>query len=157
MPDPGGESPGSSVCWLFNHHTGGRSKGMSYIREAFEQTCREAKAAEGWYVSLLEAVQFYGGPEEGGWWGEDVVLVAYQYYPTEEQARAAQEAVEELARELEAVALREYGELCRQQMDWLEARGLDADYLPENDGPSEFHVVLSQGLPEESRGCRQYS
>lgn len=128
-----------------------------YLQQAFESVCKEAKTAEGFYVSLMESVPYYGGPEEGGWWGSDTHLVAYQWFSTEEAAEAAAAAVRKLAEELKAEAQKEYGNQCLREMEWLDARGLDADFLPEPDGPSDFCVIVSEGLPEESRGCRQYS
>ena len=41
------------------------------INEAFFNICREAKPAKSSYVSLYVNVPYYGGPEEGGWWGSD--------------------------------------------------------------------------------------
>ena len=43
------------------------------------------------------------------------------------------------------------------EMEWCEARGLDADYLPEPDGEVTYHVV-TEDTPGEgvSRGCRHY-
>lgn len=129
----------------------------NFFQAAFEAVCKEAKPAEGFYVCLMESVPFYGGPEEGGWWGRDTHLVAYQHYPTEEQADAAVKQVEKLAKELSDESRKDFGEQCLREMEWLNARGLDADFLPEPDGESEFYVLKCEGLPEESRGCRQYS
>lgn len=129
---------------------------MSYLREAFEKVCSEAKQAEGHYVVLVEIVPYYGGPEEGGWWGRDTEVIAYQWYPTEEQAEAAAVEVRKFAKELEANARREHGDQCLREMAWLDARGLDADYLPEPDGPSEYSVQVSDTLPEPTRGSRHY-
>ncbi len=127
-----------------------------YLQAAFDAVCEEAKQARGCYVVLMEEVPFYGGPEEGGWWGTDTFIVAYQYFPTEEQAEAAREQVERLARELEEESRKEFGHQCLNEMEWLDERGLEADFLPEPDGESHFHVVVSEGLPLESRGCRHY-
>lgn len=129
----------------------------TYLRDAFRAVCDQARDTETWYVSLMEEAPYYGGPEEGGWWGTDTHLVAYQEFPSEFHARLAAEKVEQLARELEDEARKEYGEQCLRELDWCEQRGLDADYLPEPDGPSTYHVVISQGLPEEVRGPRHYS
>lgn len=42
-------------------------------------------------------------------------------------------------------------------MEWLEARGLDADYLPEPDGELSYFVTIEdQPGSSESRGCRHY-
>lgn len=127
-----------------------------YLQSAFDAICKEAKQPEGCYVCLMERVQRYGGPEEGGWWTEDHVLVAYQWCATEEEASAIRERVEALAAELQGEAHREHGEYCLRSMEWLDARGLDADFLPEPDGPSEFYVAVEQGLPSNTFGPTHY-
>lgn len=128
-----------------------------YLRQAFETIINDAKQPEVWYVTLVEHQPFYGGPEEGGWWGEDREVVGYKEFPSEELAEAAAEAVRAFAKELEAQSRRAFGEHCLREMEWLEARGLDADFLPEPDGETKYSVVVSQDIPESSRGCRQYS
>jgi hypothetical protein len=128
----------------------------TFIQQAFEEVCKRAKPAEGFYVTLMETCPFYAGPWEGGTWGEDHNIVAYQWFATKEQAEAAEAAVEKLARELSEEERKNYGDQCLREMEWLDARGLDADFLPEPDGPSKFYVMVSEGLPEESRGCRHY-
>lgn len=112
------------------------------IKEAFFEACDDAKAPEGSYVSLYRKSQYYGGPEEGGWYGTDCTILAYKYYPTEEAAAAALEQVEKLAQEKTQEAKMVYGEQCLREMDWLESRGLDSDYLREPDGPDEFYVLI---------------
>jgi hypothetical protein len=126
------------------------------LREAFERVCRDARPAEGWYVSLLERVPYYGGPEEGGWWGEDVVLVASRRYDTEEAAEAARAAVDALARELTAEARAEFGRRCLEETEWLEARGLEDGSLPEVDGEAVYEVTVTAGPPESTRGSRRW-
>lgn len=127
-----------------------------FIKAAFSQVCKEARRARGFYVSLMENCPYYGGPEEGGWWGSDERVLAYQYFSTEEEAEAARLEVLKLAKQLQAEARRDYGEQCLREMAWLEARGLDADYLPEPDGPSTYSVLVTEGLPEEHYGPRHY-
>jgi hypothetical protein len=128
-----------------------------FLQQAFDAVCKEAKNAETWYVCLMESAPYYGGPEEGGWYGTDTHLHAYQPFNNEEAARDAAAHVEELAAELSAESQKDFGDQCLREMEWLDARGLDADFLPEPDGESEFYVLVNQGVPEESRGCRQYS
>lgn len=130
---------------------------MRYLKQAFETVCESVVAADVWYVTLLEHQPFYGGPEEGGWWGEDVDVVAYQEFASEELAKAAAVRVLHLAAELEDEERRSYGEHCLQSMEWLEARGLDADFLPEPDGHAKYSVNVSQTIPASTRGCRSYS
>ena len=122
----------------------------NYIQSAFKQICNQAKSTECWYVCLIETYSGYGGPEEGGWWYDVDELVAYQEFPTEKLASKARENIEVLARELTAAERVGYGETCLQQMEWLEARGLDSDFLPENDGPSEYKVWVCDELPKFS-------
>jgi hypothetical protein len=127
------------------------------IQEAFFGVCREAKPAEGCYVSLYCRAPYYGGPEEGGWWGQDVILVAYQWFSTQEAAEAARAEVERLAEKLRREARKGFGEQCLREMEWLEARGLDADYLPEVDGEEDYFVTFEETAGScQSQGCRHY-
>jgi hypothetical protein len=130
---------------------------MRYYQQAFELACEGAKAPECWYVALLEHVPYYGGPEEGGWWGTDVAVSAYREYLTERDARAAAANVERLAGELSLRAKRDFGEQCLRETDWLDARGLDADFLPEPDGEARYSVYVGRELPQPSYGTRGYS
>jgi len=129
---------------------------MTYIQNAFHAVCDKSQPSEDWYVCLMEEIPYYGGPEEGGWWGTDYELRAYQKFPSEELANAAKERVNELAKELEEEAQKDYGEQCLRDMEWLEKRGLEADFLPEPDGPSRFYVRVCQELPQNSYGSRHY-
>jgi len=120
---------------------------MSHIREAFDSVCEGATKAGCWYVTLIESWQCCGGPEEGGWWFTRRKLVAFKEYPSESLAEAAALAVAELAKELRRAALAAHGEYCLSTMDWLNARGLDADFLPDPDGASEYGVLVCGELP----------
>lgn len=129
---------------------------MSYLQEAFNLVCSEAKEPETWYVTLMQEERYYGGPEEGGWWGTNTHIVAYQAFLSEELARIAAEEVRKLAKELEEEARKEHGDQCLRELEWLDARGLDADWLPEPDGPDTYEVIVSQSLPQEARGPTHY-
>jgi hypothetical protein len=127
------------------------------LNEAFFLVCEAAVPAKASYVSLYVKKPFYGGPEEGGWWGEDTTLVAYHRCETEVQAEAVQARVEELAREMSDDARRGFTQGCQAQMEWLNARGLDADYLPEVDGEKTYWVAVEDRPGEHaSLGCRHY-
>ena len=129
----------------------------TFIKQAFDKICTEQVEPDYWYVSLVELCPYYGGPEEGGWWGTDTHLVAFQQYPSKELAEAASTKIQVLAKELSTNAQRSYGEQCLRETEWLEARGLDDSFLPAPDGPSEYRVYVSEQLPTERRGSRQYS
>jgi hypothetical protein len=127
-----------------------------YLHDAFHAVINDAKLPEKWYVSLMESTPYYGGPEEGGWWGSDTHLVAYREFSSEDSAESARNAVLNLAAELKADSHKTFGNQMLREMDWLDARGLEADWLPEPDGESDYYVVVSQGIPEESYGSRHY-
>lgn len=129
----------------------------SYLQSAFDAVIEEAKQPEQHFVCLMEKVPYYGGPEEGGWWGTHTILVSYKEFPSKEAAEAASKAVQKLATELQNESRKEFGEQCLREMEWLDARGLDADFLPEPDGESEFYVIVATELPTNRYGSRQYS
>lgn len=127
------------------------------IKEAFHTICEDAKPAKSIYVSLYVNMPYYGGTEEGGWWGKDTKLVAYKEYSSIEVAKAALDAINKYAQELNQKSKKEFSEKCRQECDWLEERGLDSDYLPEVDGEEEYFVVIESSPGKDSKnGIRHY-
>jgi hypothetical protein len=126
------------------------------IQEAFDKVCEDATVVTEWYVVLVEEEQYYGGPEEGGWWGSNTRPVAFKKYPSQETAEAARGAVMKLAAKLNREEIRSHGRQCLKEMDWLDRRGLDADYLPEVDGPSKYSVIVTDSVPEPSYGPTHY-
>ena len=130
---------------------------MENINEAFFAVCADAVPASGSYVCLYCTTPYYGGPEEGGWWGADTKLIAYYKCDSEAHAEAVQAKVEALAKELSADSLRSFGQGCKAQCEWLEARGLDSDFLPEVDGEEKYFVSVEQVPGEQaSTGCHHY-
>ena len=126
-------------------------------KAAFFAVCDKAEPAQSFYVSLYREIPFYGGPEEGGWWGHDTELVAYQEFPTVEATTAAYEQVGILARKLSEEQKNAFNQSCAAECEWLEARGLDPDFLPEVDGEIYYFPAIEQrpgGLSSE--GSRHY-
>ena len=127
------------------------------MKDAFFAACAEAVPAASNFVSLYLNTPYYGGPEEGGWWGHDTSLVATQEYSTQQTADLARLRVEKLAVQATATAEFAYGERCLAETEWLDARGLDDDFLPEVDGSAEYFVVVeSRAGSCETQGCRHY-
>jgi len=122
------------------------------IKQAFKEVCTEAKPATHSFVSLYIRVPFYGGPEEGGWWGSNVKLVETQQFPTEEQAQEAMERIEKLTEQLNFDARQADNRAMANSMEWLEERGLEADFLPEPAGPENYFVIV-----EDSPGSQEHS
>jgi hypothetical protein len=128
-----------------------------YVSAAFHAVCAEAVDAEAKHVCLYRIDTYYGGPEEGGWYGTDYTLVASHRFPSQVEAAAAAAQVEALAALMTVDARRAHAVAAAAECDWLDARGLDADYLPESDGPERF-VVFVDDRPgqRERQGCRHY-
>ena len=120
---------------------------MSYIEDAFREVVADGKIPSKWYVCLCSTQRCYGGPEEGGWWYDATDLHEYAEYADIDTANAVAEKVRERAAELSLADRRLRDEGCLRQMEWLEARGLDADYLPEPNGHEEYFVSVTETLP----------
>lgn len=132
--------------------------GDNAVKAAFLTVLADAKPAEAQYVSLYRRESWYGGPEEGGWWGHDQKLVAYQEFTTSEAAHAAAKKVEQMAETLSGEAKETWERVCAVETAWLEQRGLDDDFLRETDGPDSYHIHI-ESYPGEFayRGDRQWS
>lgn len=129
------------------------------LQEAFDAIVADVKHPEAWYVCLMVKTTYYGGPEEGGWWGHDTEVVAYGTYQSEDEAERVKEAVEKKAAELSREARAEHGRMCSNQVDFLEARGYDADdnsVFGEVGGPDNYYVWVGNHLPQPRRGARHY-
>lgn len=130
---------------------------MSDLKQAFLQVCDDATPPKRAYVSLYLNEQGYGGPEEGGWYYTDTTLIAYQLCLTEEEANVKREAAEALAAQSTKDAQDTFNRGCAAQCEWLEARNLDDDYLPEPGGPDTYWVAVEDEPGScESRGSRHY-
>lgn len=131
---------------------------MDTTSAAFYAVCKDHVPAHAKHVSLYRIESFYGGPEEGGWWGHDYILVASQKCDTEAEADALAHKVSDLADELSKQAKDSFNRGCAMECEWLEARGLDADYLPEVDGEDRYAVYVEDFAGEmASTGDRHYS
>ena len=125
--------------------------------EAFFTICDDAKPADDIFLSLYIDVPFYGGPEEGGWWGRDTRLIASRHFVNRDAAELAKALVQKEADSLNKDEKDSFGRTCLREMEWLDARGLDSDFLPEPDGESRYWVAIEkQRGGSEHRGCRHY-
>ena len=129
------------------------------IEVAFAEICKEAvECVRGHYVVLWNRQSYFGGPEEGGWWGSNDIPVAYQRFVTEEAANAAWDAVTELAEKMTADASHAHGRGCLSQLAWCEERGIDDSnsVFGEDDGSESYYVTVQTELPEASYGPTNY-
>lgn len=130
---------------------------MSNLRDAFEFVCINAIRHEGVFVSIYLRSPFYGGPEEGGWWGEDVTLEAYQRFDFMPDAVLAIEAMREAVENETNDAKKAFNDQCSKECAWLERRGLDDSALPEVDGADSYFIRIETTRGSfESTGARHY-
>lgn len=52
--------------------------------------------ARAWFVAVYMVGTNYGGPEEGGWWYEVGDIVSCEVWPSQEQANARAEVLQEV-------------------------------------------------------------
>lgn len=124
------------------------------IQENFYKICKEAKRTDkGIYLSLYKRMQVYGGPEEGGWWRNIVILEAYQEYNDREDAEKALHTIENnLIPKLDKQAQDIHGNKCLEQLESCDWDGETAQHIyGEVDGPDTFFVVI-----EESKGSHEH-
>jgi len=127
------------------------------VAEAFYKENPEAEECAGWHCSLYQRVSYYGGPEEGGWWDSDTVLEATQWYPSRQLADRALRAIEVHAKKMSDDAQQKHDEQCARECDWLDARGLDADFLPEVDGADDYYATVERYAGSRTnQGVRHY-
>jgi hypothetical protein len=126
-------------------------------KQAFFEICAAAKPAQSSYVSLYVDLPYYGGPEEGGWWGNDTELVAYHECISDVEAKLVKDAVDALAEKLSKDAKDSFYRRCAAECEWLEARGLDSGFLPEVDGEERYWVTVEERPGEHGhQGSRHY-
>lgn len=132
----------------------------NYIKAAFDKVCAEAVVAESNYVSLYVNLPYYGGPEEGGWWGSDTELVAFQQVSSEMEAKAKADAVMVMAEQMNHEAQQRFYAECARSVEWVEEHDPMADvsdYFPEPDGEEKYWVATeSKPGSHVSQGSRYY-
>ena len=132
---------------------------MSAIFEAFHRIVSNPTTPIAAYVVLWKSVPFYGGPQEGGWWGSDRIVEAFERVNTREEAEALCERIETLADELTADAARAHGRGCLAHLDWCEARRIDDSnsVFGEDHGPTTYFVTVEDHPPRDQHGDREWS
>ena len=132
----------------------------NYIQAAFNQVCSKAVVAESNYVSLYVDLPYYGGPEEGGWWGSDTELVAYQQVSSEAEAKAIKDEIVKMSESLNDEARQRFYADCARSVEWVEEHDPMADvsdYFPEPDGDERYWVAVeSKPGSFKSQGSRYY-
>lgn len=108
---------------------------------------REFTEAKPRYVSIYRRRQFYGGPEEGGWWTTRNTLEGSIPFPTEEEAEAwLEEAKKQVEQQNRSEAPERHRAMSR--LPDIETAYHDEGYIPVGwDDGGELWVTV-----EEHRG-----
>jgi len=130
-----------------------------YIIEAFNAIVESPIPCRRNFVVLWEHRPFYGGPEEGGWWGGDDIPVSYTATHTSVEATELRHRIMELARNLTKESQQEHEATCSSQLQWCEDRNIyDSNSIfGEVDGPIRYYVTVTDELPNARFGDRHYS
>ena len=130
----------------------------NHIETAFNELVSEPIPCSVFYVVLWRKIPFYGGPEEGGWWGSDDIPEKYTVTATEAEATVLFQRIHDLAEKLSEEARHDHGRACQAQLEWCEERGIDDSnsIFGEDDGPESFYVTVEESLPKPCFGTRHY-
>jgi len=117
--------------------------------EAWNEIMADAQEAEECIVSMYSIEPYYGGPEEGGWWGNLLILKEFVRCTTRNAAEKLQEKLqsrcEEMSREEKTFDYEECLRVCVRAY----ARGEDVDDHG-YDGPSSYTVLIEK-FPGENQ------
>ena len=114
--------------------------------------CESPRQKESKFISLYQSHQCYGGAEEGGWWYHQSFLQESYECIDEQQASEIRQEMWDFADEMNELSKKQHNKHLAESLEWLEARNLDADFLPEPDGPSEYHVTYERYPGESDTG-----
>jgi hypothetical protein len=130
----------------------------TYTKAAFYSVVDEPNEVDQWYVSLYSVDPFYGGPQEGGWWGEDQNLVCWKVYPSKEEAEKAKARVELVAKTFNKIESTKWSVQCERELDIAEAKGMESnDLFGETDGPTTYIVIVEKEIGSNAyRSSRSY-
>jgi hypothetical protein len=117
--------------------------------QAWNEIMEDAQEAEQCVVSMYSIEPYYGGPEEGGWWGNLLILKEFVRCTTRDAAEKLQEKIQERCSELNLDARKADGEHCLRQIERADARGEDIDDYG-YDGPSSYNVIIEK-FPGENQ------
>lgn len=117
--------------------------------QAWNEIMEDAEEAEACIVSLYNVERYYGGPEEGGWWGNLYILKEYVRCSNRVAAERLQEKLQQRCIELNKEEEKLDAELCLRHCERAYARGEDVDDYG-YDGPSSYSVFIEK-IPGENQ------
>jgi hypothetical protein len=131
---------------------------MTYVKEfGYYDEVDELKDICCW-VSLYAIEPFYGGPEEGGWWGKDQRLVWWKAYSNKHEAEQTMRKIEAFIKMFNSIERTNWYIQCEKELDIADAIGMNVNRLfGETSGPMEYECFVEENLgSNENHGSRLY-
>jgi hypothetical protein len=121
---------------------------------------QEPPEGQAHYVVIYHGEQYYGGPEEGGWYGWDYVWTGYAVFASKDEATKARDWIERAMNPWNDELVQQRNEALASEYEALVARDPSADF----DGPDDdesgcfesYSVSVQETKPEDSFGSRHY-
>jgi len=125
----------------------------SIFLQAWKEIVEDSEVAQECYLSLYENQPYYGGPEEGGWWGYRQILQQYCRCTSRDAAEMLMKKLENYCEQLSKEAKKADGDDCLQHMERADQRGEDVDDYG-YDGPSTFYMII-EAIPGQNQNTTQ--
>ena len=109
------------------------------------------------HVSIYLKERYYGGPEEGGWYGTDLTLESSVQVQSKRLADELAAKLSSTADQKTKFAKTAWSKMCQRELDAAEASLIDPLDLPEPNLPDEYCVFVERvkGF-HATRGSRHY-
>ena len=117
--------------------------------QAWNEIIEDSEVAQECYLSLYQCESYYGGPEEGGWWGYLHILKEYCKCSSYAQAEMLMKKLQDHCKELTEEAKKADGEDCLRHMERADRRGEDVSD-DGYDGPSTYYMTI-ESIPGENQ------
>jgi len=117
--------------------------------QAWNEIIEDREVAQDCYLSIYQCESYYGGPEEGGWWGYLHILKEYCKCSSREAAEMLMEKLQERCKQLNNEAKIADGEDCLRHMERADRRGEDVSD-DGYDGPSTYYMTI-ESVPGENQ------
>jgi hypothetical protein len=121
----------------------------SIFLQAWDEIIEDSEVAQECYLSLYENVPYYGGPEEGGWWGYLQILQKYCKCSSHKQAEMLSDKLRKHCEELTEDAKKADGEDCLRHMERADRRGEDVSD-DGYEGPSTYFMQI-ESIPGQNQ------
>ena len=121
----------------------------SIFLQAWNEIIEDSEVAQECYLCLYEQVPYYGGPEEGGWWGYLNILKEYCKCSSHEAAEMLSNKLREHCEQLNKESKIADSDDCLRHIERADRRGEDVDD-DGYEGASTYHLTI-ESIPGQSQ------